>query len=281
MIIDFHTHIFPPEIIANRAGFAARDSWFAELYDNPRAKMATAEDLIASMDANGVDRAVTFGFGWRDPGIIHLANEYVIDAISRFAGRLTGFAVAQPLAPDAVAEVERCADAGLAGIGELMPHGQGYRLSDVALLTPLITAARARDLIVLTHSSEPVGHSYHGKGDVGVADLVAFLTAFPGVRLVAAHWGGGLPFYQLMPEIAALTARCWLDTAASPYLYRPAVFTTAAASAGTERILWASDFPLIGHKRMLAYTRQGGLSDDDLALALGANAARLLGITPP
>src|SRR5262245_8199493 len=31
MVIDFHTHVFPPEVIARRALYAERDDWFAEL----------------------------------------------------------------------------------------------------------------------------------------------------------------------------------------------------------------------------------------------------------
>ena len=77
MIIDMHTHIFPPEMIADRAGFTARDPWFAEIYGDSKARMATAEDLVASLAANGIDRAVTFGFGWRDAGLIALANDYL------------------------------------------------------------------------------------------------------------------------------------------------------------------------------------------------------------
>ncbi len=272
-----HTHIFPPEVIADRAGFAARDPWFAELYSNPRARMATAEDLVASLVANGIDRAVTFGFGWRDPGLIRLANDYVIDAVTRFPEHLIGFAVVQPTdMPTTLTELARCAQAGLRGLGELMPHGQGYRLRDTALLTPLAEAAEALNLIVLTHASEPVGHRYPGKGDVTVADLFAFAQAFPRLRIVAAHWGGGLPFYHLMPEVAAALTNCWFDTAASPYLYDPAVFRTVIASAGAEKLLWGSDFPLIRHARMLAYTQQGRLTPAEEVQIMGNNAATLL-----
>ncbi|HKT36942.1 MAG TPA: amidohydrolase family protein, partial [Ktedonobacterales bacterium] len=132
MIVDFHTHIFPPEIIAQRERFVARDPWFAELYSSPRAKMADANDLVASMDADGVDCSVTFPFGWSDPGLIEDCNSYVIEAMQRYPRRIIGLAAAQPLArARAVAEVERCARAGMPGIGELMPHGQGYRLSEI------------------------------------------------------------------------------------------------------------------------------------------------------
>src|SRR6185312_11636120 len=138
MIVDFHTHVFPPEIIAARDRFAARDPWFAELYGNPRARMADGSDLLASMDADGVDCSVTFPFGWSDPGLIEDCNSYVIEAMRRYPGRVIGLAAAEPLGgARAVAAVERCARAGMPGIGELMPHGQGYRLSETQHFEPL------------------------------------------------------------------------------------------------------------------------------------------------
>jgi predicted TIM-barrel fold metal-dependent hydrolase len=162
------------------------------------------------------------------------------------------------------------------GFGELMPHGQGYRLADTRLLAPLVEAAEALGLFALTHASEPVGHTYLGKGDVGAADLEAFIVAFPRLRVVAAHWGGGFPMYELMPEVHAAAANLWYDSAASAYLYRPEIFAITARCAGAEKILWGSDFPLLGQARMLAYARAGGLTDAELSLALGSNAARLL-----
>jgi predicted TIM-barrel fold metal-dependent hydrolase len=279
VIVDFHTHLFPPEIITRRVEFAARDAWFGALYGDPRAKMATAEELVASMAESGVDVSLAFPFGWSDPGIIEECNSYLIQVMRDYPGRVIGLATAQPLAgARALAEVERCARAGMPGIGELMPHGQGYRLSDVRLLTPLMEAARALGLFVLTHTSEPVGHLYRGKGDVSPGDFQAFITAFPDVRVVAAHWGGGFPFYELMPEVHAAAANVWYDSAASLYLYRAEVFALVARMAGPEKILWASDFPLISQRRMLDYAQASGLEAGELALALGGNAATLLGL---
>jgi uncharacterized protein len=278
MIVDFHTHIFPPEIIAARERYAARDPWFAELYGNPRAMMANGDDLAASMDADGVDCSVTFPFGWSDAGLIEECNSYVIEQMRRYPGRIIGLAATQPLAgARAVAEVERCALAGMPGIGELMPHGQGYRLSDIRMFEPFAEVARAYNLFVLTHTSEPVGHLYAGKGDVTPAELQTFVGAFPDLRIVASHWGGGYPFYELMPEVHSASAHVWYDSAASLYLYRPEIFAVVARIAGPEKILWASDFPLLGQRRMLNYALASGMSENELALALGGNAATLLG----
>ncbi len=279
MIVDFHTHIFPPEIVARRAEFFARDPWLEELYGSPKAKMATADELITSMAADGVDVSVAFPFGWRDPALAEECNSYVLDAMRRFPGRIVGLAAVQPLAgPRAVGELERCAAGGMPGFGELMPHGQGYQLSDTGLLAPLVEAAEHLGMFCLTHTSEPVGHLYQGKGDVTPAELQAFILAFPRLRIVAAHWGGGFPFYTLMPEVLEAAANVWYDTAASLYLYRPEVFPVVARCTGVEKILFGSDFPLIRQGRMLEYARSSGLGEADLARVLGGNAAALLGL---
>ena len=131
---------------------------------------------------------------------------------------------------------------------------------------------------VLTHASEPVGHSYPGKGTVTPDKLLRFIEAFPGQTVIAAHWGGGLPFYALMPEVKAALADAYFDTAASPFLYTPDIFPNVARVLGAERVLFGTDFPLITHPRLLAQLRESGLSDSEQAMIAGGNAARLFGL---
>lgn len=279
MLIDFHTHLFPPHIRDQRERYCERDPWFNELYSNPLTAMASAEDLIAEMDTSGVDISVTFSFGWTDPGLIEETNSYVIDAMRRYPKRIYGMAVLQPtVGSRAVRELERCAQAGMIGVGELMPHGQGYKLSDINLLTPLMEVVRRYQLLVLSHCSEPVGHAYPGKGNVSLPDIVTFLTAFPDVRFVAAHWGGGLPFYTLMPEIQRITANVWYDTAATVFLYRQNIFPVAADLVGADRILFASDYGLLRQQRIIDHIAQSGLDNNAVKKILGDNAQHLLGL---
>ena len=279
MLIDFHTHIFPPDIQRHRERYCARDPWFDKLYSNPGTRIATAEDLIAEMDESGVEVSVTFSFGWTDTGLIEETNNYVIDVMRRYPKRIYGMAVLQPTAgAQAVRELDRCARAGMIGLGELMPHGQGYKLSDIELLMPVMEVVREHQLIVLSHCSEPIGHIYPGKGDVTLQDVVTFLTEFPDVPFVAAHWGGGLPFYCLMPEIEQITANVWYDTAATAYLYRNTIVPVVAELVGVERILFASDFGLLRQRRIMDYVSQSGLDAGAVENVLGRNAQQLLGL---
>jgi hypothetical protein len=275
--IDAHTHVFAPEVVSARDRLFVRDRYFRQLYEDPRARLATADDLVAELDANGWDVAVACGWGWTDHALCVEQNDYLIEAVQRYPDRIVGFAAIQPTAgAAAVREVERVVRAGLRGVGELMPHGQGYALDQEPLIAPIAEVAVALGVPILTHTSEPVGHAYPGKGEVSVQTVLHLATAFPELKLICGHWGGGLPFYELMPEVAEATRNVWYDTAASPYLYHPRVYQAAKLLVGPEKILFGTDFPLLKIKRSARQVIESGLPPEDIDAILGGNAARLL-----
>lgn len=276
MIVDSHVHLFSETVRSNLPAFLARDAYFGELYAPGRVRLASAEELIADMDAAGVDVAIAVGWGWRELDLCRQENDYVLDAMARYPGRLYGLAAVSPLAgAAAVREVERCLDAGMRGAGELMPDGQGFRLDEPGVLDPLAALLRERGAVLLTHTSEPVGHGYLGKGTVTPDALCRFLEGYPGLRVQLAHWGAGLPFYELMPEVRGLAAGCVYDSAASVYLYDWSVFRHAVGLVGAERVLFATDYPLSRPARYLKRLRGLGFDAATLAVILGGNAARV------
>ncbi|HVC30835.1 MAG TPA: amidohydrolase family protein [Steroidobacteraceae bacterium] len=277
MIVDAHTHAFPPPLIARRAEVAAREPVFRELYGNPRAKLATAEDVLGGMEAGGVDLSIIAGFAWRDPGLCREHNDELLRTAAESSGRLLAFC-SLPLADLDAARIEasHCARAGARGFGELRPESQGVSLADPAVAELLAWTAEAYDLPLLLHASEPVGHRYPGKSGQALGPLYEFILDQPHVRLIAAHWGGGLPFYALMPEVKDAFANAWVDTAATPFLYDKAVFRAVADLIGADHILFGSDFPLLLPESQIREIRAARLTDEQRALVLGGNAARLL-----
>jgi len=239
--------------------------------------MATAEELLTSMDEAGIDLSVVLNIGWVSHELCVKTNDYILDSVSRYPTRLVGFCAIQPRAGDtAIAELGRCAKAGAKGIGELRSDMQGFDLADKATMKPLVDAALKHDLIFLTHSSEPVGHEYSGKGSITPDILYSFITAFPNLKLVCAHWGGGLPFYALMPEVARALANVSFDTAATVFLYKPAIFEQISSIIGSDKILFGTDYPLMHQSRVLDQIQSSHLREEDRARILGANAQKLL-----
>lgn len=275
MIMDSHTHVFAPEIIRQRERYLEQDRWFGLLYADSKVKMATIEELIAAMDAAGIDVSVAFGFGWADPGLCRLANDYVWDAVRRYPSRLVGLAVVNPLyGTEALREAERCAALGFRGVGELMPDGQGYALDDERIMGPLLAWLVERKLPLLVHANEPVGHIYPGKGDMTPEVIYRLALRHPEVKIVCAHWGGGLFFYELMPEVQKVLANVYYDTAASLYLYRDEVFPLAARIV-PDKVLFATDYPLLSQRRFLKRVRASGLTFEEQEKILYNNARRL------
>jgi predicted TIM-barrel fold metal-dependent hydrolase len=279
MIIDFHTHVVPPGIKERRDKYLGRDACFSMLYAEPKAKLITAEELITAMDEYEIDKSVILNLGWTSHELCVETNDYILESIHRFPKRLIGFCTVQPLVGDkAIKELQRCAQNGAKGVGEMRPDVQGYDFNDSSLVKPVIQAVIEQDLIFMTHASEPVGHQYFGKGKITPEIIYPLILSFPGLKLVCAHWGGGLPFYALMPEVKEAFSNVYFDTAATPFLYKPQIFKHVVDIVGSDKILFGSDYPLLSPKRIIDQLESVELSPEDRDKILGGNARKLLAI---
>lgn len=277
-IIDFHTHIFPRNIREDRSAYFSGEPAFELLYGSPKSKMAGTVEILSVMEADSVDISVVFGFPWKNPETIRHHNDYILSAQSRFPGRLVGFCCVDANHPEAAREVERCLDAGMAGVGELAFYESGIDPDSLDRLEPVMAICRERDVPVMIHTNEPVGHMYPGKTPNTLSQIYSLPKQYPENTIVLAHWGGGLFFYHLLKKEAdSVLKNVYYDTAASPFLYKPAVYAQSCALAGKEKILFGSDFPLIKpgryFKEMLA---SSDMLTDEWSAVCGGNAARLL-----
>jgi len=274
-IVDAHTHLFPSAVISGRERYLENDSWFSELFTHPKSIIVGPAELTASMDEAGIDRSIVSGWPWRDAGLCREHNAFLAEVAATSDGRIEWLGIVSPTSPDAQRDARTCFELGAVGLGELNADAQGFAWDDSECLDAVVEVCEAAGRPLLLHASEPVGRRYPGKGLATPDRLLPFLARHPRLSVVAAHWGGGLPFYELMPEVAALTRNVVYDSAASTYLYRFDIFPTVLAIVGAERVLFASDYPVLTQPRFLRRVRNAGIAPSALGKVLGGNAERV------
>ncbi len=279
MIIDFHTHIFPGTIRDSRESYFPTEPAFKHLYESPKSKLVGARALLKAMDENQVDKSVVFGFPWKIADTFKQHNDYIMESVAKYSDRLIGLGCFDPIHVDAPAEAERCIQGGLSGIGELAFYRSGINEAALDGLAPIMEICRASNLPVLLHTNEPVGHLYPGKTPNTLTQIYQLISRFARTKIVLAHWGGGLFFFNLLKkEVKENLINVYFDTAASPNLYAPEIYAVARDIIGLEKILFGSDYPLLPPARYFSEMEIAGLPDHQIRDICGLNAARLFGL---
>ncbi len=255
---------------------ARKDKTFASMFKHKMTDLPSIEDFIVAMDQDEIDASVVMGYGWCEYEIAKIANDFILDAAKKYPERIIPFCSIHPGWGDyAIYEIERCVSLGARGIGELHPTPQAIDLSNDENIASIIDIACQNDMPIVVHGSEPVGHHYPGKGSTIPQQLASFATRFPDALLVFAHWGGGLPFYALMPEVNKILTNVFFDTAATPFLYKKEIFNVMEQIIGAEKILFASDYPLLRAARVKNQVLEA-VGTDSAGLIMGENANKLM-----
>jgi hypothetical protein len=294
-VIDAHTHAYPPEIFADPAAWArARGELRWAALVGPRADgkpslqgFADRRQMLRAMDAAGVERCVLLGWYWEHHLTCVWHNAMMAEWLRASPDRFSAFASVQPLAGGAALDdLCRARDAGFTGLGEIFPAAQGFAMDDPGWESVLVWAAKEK-LPVNLHVPEPPGRDYPGYLAAPLRDYQHLARMHPQVDFIFAHWGGLLPLLALNPAVRSDLRNVYFDTAASPLLYDLSIYRAVADVVGAERILFGSDFPLRvfpreqrepDFARPLAEARKSGLTRKELALVLGGNARKLLGL---
>ena len=273
-VIDAHTHVFPPDVIKIRDRIAARDYRFSLIYASPKARMADGTELDRYMIEEQIDRAVITAFPFKDRGLITACNDYILD-MARRDPKLIPFAMVDVEDETlALAEAARSFSLGARGIGELAFYDTGFGAAERKGLESLADYAEKNDLPLMIHVNEQVGHVYHGKTRMDFQELVVLVETHPGLVMILSHLGGGICFYEFMPEIKKAFARVYYDLAAVPLLYSKEVYEFIAQYM-PGKVLFGSDYPLLSYKRYAPDL--DFLEEEDRQKLLHLNARHLFG----
>ncbi len=288
-VIDAHVHLYPPGLNRDPVGWAAahREPHWATLCARKRKNgrpvqaFPSSDELLRTMDAAGVDRAVLLGWYWENHESCVIQNRFYAECVRAHPDRLSAFATVYPTAGDAaLAEIRRVHGDGLIGLGELSPHSQHIAVDDPRWRA-VLTLAGELGLPINLHVTDPspATGNYHGRVETPLVDFVLLAQAFPKVKFTLAHWGGCWWRHGVR-----LPDNVWFDTAASPLLYAPTVFGEGVTACGADRVLWGTDYPLDLYPRDEALETMAGFLAEvratlPVAIAknvLGGNAVRLL-----
>lgn len=229
-----------------------------------------ADELLANMDANGVDMVVAFPKA--NPHTDYrVENERITGWMKDYPTRIVAFARINPyFGAKAVADIREYAAMGMRGL-KIHPirDFSGNRVNDPELMFPIIEAAQAANLLVLVHSGE-----WWNCSPSLIADLA---RNFPKTNFVMAH-SAGFGGHQEAIAVARHQDNLYVDTASNGY---PDITSNVVRALGPERVLYGSDHPTLPFGFELGkIVKYANLNSEQLDLILGRNLARLLKIEP-
>jgi aminocarboxymuconate-semialdehyde decarboxylase len=329
MIIDVHAHLLlpqlqaeverrAPELVAEAADLERRRNGVESLKASGAmigARIPKLTDLgarLAAMDEQGVDRqwvsvSPNHFYPWAPEGLaVWVAmetNRLIAEHVAGAPDRLVGLGVVPLQHPSRIVEYldDAILGRGLAGV-EISSFAGDVELSDERL-EPFWARAAELGCVIFLH---PFGCSLDERLDrfylsntvgqptenaVALSHLIfaGVLDRHPGLKIVAAHGGGYLPFamgrsdraWQVRPEAhrcehapSSYLRKLWFDTV----VHDPVGLRHLVEVAGGGRVLLGSDFPFdMGLDDPVTAIRSAGLPSDLTARILGQNADDLLG----
>ena len=271
---------------------------------------------LAAMDEQGVERqwvsvSPNHFYPWAPEGLaVWVAmetNRLIAEHVAQAPDRLVGLGVVPLQHPSRIVEYldDAVLGRGLAGV-EISSFAGDVELSDERL-EPFWARAAELGCVVFLH---PFGCSLDERLDrfylsntvgqptenaVALSHLIfaGVLDRHPGLKIVAAHGGGYLPFaigrsdraWRVRPEAhgcahepSSYLKKLWFDTV----VHDPAALRHLVAAAGADRVLLGSDFPFdMGLDDPVAFVSDAGLPAELTQRILGGNAAALLATKVP
>ena len=321
-VVDVHTHMLTKEWLALLEQHGGRYTLKEVLgglraihldgspFMTPVPNMFDWEARIANMNKARVDIAVTSlscpNVFWGSPEVslkaARVMNDDMAKAQKAWPERIRWFA-SLPWQHEALAlqELKRCCDNGAVGVMVLANIG-GQHLTDESFRKIWAEIDR-RGLPVLVHPSAPPGsrelgmHEFQLTAPIGftfdtslaIARCIfdGFFDRFPGLKMIASHGGGALPFlvgrldicWDNIPAARAKTAeppRNYLRRVyADSVLFRQDALDMAVSVFGTDNVLYGSDYPHTIGDMAGCLSRVDALPGDVREKVRGFNAQRI------
>lgn len=224
-------------------------------------------DLEREMQREGVSKAVMV------PHPPLISNDFVFYESKRIEGAIPA-AFIDPETMTSAADIEAFYNRGIR-LFKINPLQSGVP-AEAPFYKEFLSYLNSKNAIVLLHTGAIASHLFKLPKAGDISEYEPWFQKFPNIRFVAAH----MNFHE--PEAAILMAQKYNNL----YLltsWQPAeTLKQAIRVVGVEKILFASDWPLLGEnirtqkERLWSLFKSGDLSEEDLTAIFSGNAKKLL-----
>jgi predicted TIM-barrel fold metal-dependent hydrolase len=224
------------------------------------------DELLDSMDRNGIDKCLIMGLPWHDRTAHAENNRYIESVVKSHPNKFRGLYIPKLTHPQKAAERIRQLNTNhFIGV-KLIPGWQNVRIDD-PVLNPVIEATKSEDLFLMIHTDHLTQSL---DGDVPYR-LLSFLRKTSGVKVLAPHLGGLLCLYALDPRVEPLLENVWFITSVSLTME----MVKYAADVNSDNIIFGTDFPFNhchDQKSLIKDLQDLSMPDETKAKILGRTA---------
>ena len=268
MIIDFHTHVFPPQIAAKTLDALKANVYNVRGESVPAYTEGTVESLRQSMAENGVDISVVMPIATK-PKQTPTINSYAKEITG---GNIISFGSLHPMQDDWEEVITDLARQGFKGI-KIHPQYQNVYVDSPEVIR---IVKKADELGLYT--------MFHAGVDIGVPTselcnperLKRLLDYVSGKYIIAAHLGS----FEMWDEVEKYlvgSEMCFDISYACSHIEKEQ-FLRIIRNHGAEKILYGSDSPWKSQSSPLEELKKLDLAQEEMDMITHKNALRILDI---
>lgn len=281
LLVDAHVHVARlPTLSADWQNWVATYGSGVpdgDLFDASGAPRPAALD--AYFDAEGADHVLLFSeYSPKSTGIQPI--EDVLPVVAQNPARFRPVANINPhLHYPVKAELARQVSLGAVAC-KLHPVHGGFEPAD-RMLYPAYALCAELSLPVIVHcGTSTFSGSVNAYGEPALLDPV--FRDFPDLTVVLAHGGRGW-WYDQAAFLALMRPNIWLEVAGLPPARLPDYYGKSLARLAP-KVVFGTDWPGVpgvqrNARALEKVLLEAGCSQDEVALALGGNAARIFGLS--
>ena len=259
-VINSHCHIYPSKIAA-KAVMGIRD-----FYDLHMSLNGTVDDLIEDGNKVGVVHYLIHSVA-TTPKQVKSINEFISFEVKNHPGLFTGFGTLHPDSEDIEGDLDHIIELGLKGV-KVHPDFQQFALNEERAFK-MGESINERGLPIMIHCGD-FRYNYSNP-----EQLMPFLDKFSDMTVIGAHFAGWSMWEEATEKLAG-RENLYVDLSSSLYALSPETALKLIHAYGSDRVLWATDYPMWDSKSEMEYFNKIDLTQKERSQILYENASKLL-----